>query len=144
TGSARPTGWRALRNAGKTNCKARRRPRPQPASHPRRAGYSGEANIPPERLAAKRVECAERFKALEATASAQPGDDPRIAALKADVQKAIDAGELAKADTLLADAERERRRALTEQRHALARLSLTAADISARRGEIALTRLRYR
>ena len=36
----------------------------------------GEANVPPERLAAKLVEFAERFKALQATASAQPGDGP--------------------------------------------------------------------
>ncbi|MGX9431798.1 hypothetical protein [Bradyrhizobium sp. LeoA1S1] len=97
----------------------------------------GENNVPPERLGAKLVEIAERFKALQATASAQPGDGPRIAALKADVQKAIDAGELAKADALLADVE-------TEQRGALDRLAVNAADTSAQRGEIALTRLRYK
>jgi hypothetical protein len=61
-------------------------------------GILGENDIPPERLAAKLVEVAESFKALKATASAQPGDDPKIAALKADAQKAIEAGELAKAD----------------------------------------------
>jgi hypothetical protein len=54
----------------------------------------GENNIPPERLAAKLVEIAERFKDLQATASAEPGDDPKIAALKTDAQKAIEAGEL--------------------------------------------------
>jgi outer membrane PBP1 activator LpoA protein len=95
----------------------------------------GENDVPPEQLAAKLVEIAERFKALEAPASAEPGDDPRIAALKADVQKAIDAGELAKADALLADVE-------TEQRRALDRLAVNAADTSAQRGEIALTQLR--
>src|SRR5204862_1984164 len=68
-------------------------------------GILGENDIPPERLAAKLVEIAERFKALQTTASAQPGDDPKIAALKSDAQKAIEAGELAKADTLLADVE---------------------------------------
>src|SRR6266550_485697 len=96
----------------------------------------GENDIPPERLAAKLVEIAERFKVLQATASAQPGDDPKIAALKADAQKAVDAGELTKADALLADVE-------TEQRRALDRLAVDAAETSARRGEIALTRLRY-
>src|SRR5262249_20867900 len=85
---------------------------------------------------AKLVEIAERFKDLQATASAQPGDDPRIAALKADAQKAIEAGELAKADALLADVE-------TEQRRALDRLAVNAAETSAQRGEIALARLRY-
>src|SRR5262252_10369519 len=96
----------------------------------------GENDIPPERLAAKLVEIAERFKDLQATASAQPGDDPKIAALKTDAQKAIEAGELAKADALLADVE-------TEQRQALDRLAVSAAETSAQRGEIALTRLRY-
>src|SRR5947208_6200274 len=42
-------------------------------------GILGENDIPPERLAAKLVEIAERFKDLQATASAQPGDDPKIA-----------------------------------------------------------------
>jgi hypothetical protein len=98
-------------------------------------GVLGENNIPPERLAAKLVEIAESFKGLKATASAQPGDDPKIAALKADAQKAIEAGELAKADVLLANVEREQRRALDH-------LAVNAAETSAQRGEIALTRLR--
>src|SRR5262245_45802166 len=96
----------------------------------------GENDIPPERLAAKLVEIAERFKDLQATASAQPGDDAKIAALKTDAQKAIEAGELTKADALLADVE-------TEQRRALDRFAVNAAETSAKRGEIALTRLRY-
>ena len=99
-------------------------------------GVLGENDIPPERLAAKLVEIAERFKFLQATASAQPGDDPKIAGLKTDAQKAIEAGELTKADALLADVE-------TEQRLGLDRLAVDAAETSARRGEIALTRLRY-
>src|SRR5437763_13203816 len=41
----------------------------------------GENDIPPERLAAKLVEIAERFKDLQTNASAQPGDDPKITAL---------------------------------------------------------------
>src|SRR5262249_24568242 len=88
-------------------------------------GILGENDIPPERLAAKLVEIAERFKALQETASAQPGDDPKIVALKTDAQKAIDAGELAKADALLADVE-------TEQRRALDRLAVNAAETTAR------------
>src|SRR5262245_25483198 len=99
-------------------------------------GILCENDIPPERLAAKLVEIAERFKDLQATASAQPGDDPKIAAFKTDAQRAIDAGELAKADAFLADVE-------TEQRRALDRFAVNAAETSAQRGEIALTRLRY-
>jgi tetratricopeptide (TPR) repeat protein len=87
-------------------------------------------------LADKLVEIAEQFKVLKASASSQPDDNPKAAALKADAQKAIDAGELAKADALLADVE-------TEQKRDFDRLALKVAETSARRGEIALTRLRY-
>src|SRR6516162_7667191 len=90
-------------------------------------GILGENDIPPERLAAKLVEIAERFQDLQATASAQLGDDPKIAAFKIDARKAIEAGELAKADALLADVE-------TEQRRALDRLAVNAAETSAQRG----------
>jgi len=100
-------------------------------------GILGEKDIPPERLAAKLVEIAERFKDLQTTALAQPEDSPTIVSLRAEAQKAIEAGELAKADALLADVE-------TEQRRSLDRLAINAAETSARRGEIALTRLRYR
>jgi len=96
----------------------------------------GENNIPPERLGAKLVEIAERFKDLQTIASAQPGDSPAIVSLKAQAQKATEAGELAKADALLADVEAEQRRALDH-------LAVNAAETSARRGHIALTRLRY-
>ena len=96
----------------------------------------GENNIPPERLAAKLVEIAERFKDLQATASVQSGDSPTIVSLRAEAQKAIEEGELAKADALLAEVE-------TEQRRAHDRIALSVAETSARRGEIALTRLRY-
>jgi len=94
----------------------------------------GENDIPPERLAAKLVEIAESFKALKATASAQPSDDRKIVALKTDAQNAIEAGDLAKADALLAEAQAEQTRGLDR---------LAAADTFSRRGEIALTRLRY-
>src|SRR5262245_35606530 len=103
----------------------------------------GENDVPPERLAAKLVEIAERFKALQETASAQPGDDPKITALKAEAQKAIDAGDLTKADALLAEVETEQRRDRDRQAAALDRQTLNVAETSARRGKIALTRLRY-
>jgi tetratricopeptide (TPR) repeat protein len=99
-------------------------------------GILGENDIPPEQLAAKLVEIAESFKALKATALAQPGEDPKIAALKTDAQKAIEAGDLAKADALLAQAQAEQTRNLDG-------LAVNAADTFSRRGEIALTRLRY-
>jgi len=85
-------------------------------------GILGEYDIPPKRLAAKLVEIAERFKDLQVTASAQPGDDPKIAVLKAKAQTAIEAGQLAEADVLLAVVE-------TEQRRALDRLAVNAAPL---------------
>jgi tetratricopeptide (TPR) repeat protein len=96
----------------------------------------GEANVAPENLATKLVEVAERLKSLQATASIQVGDNTRVTALKADAQKAIDAGDLAKADVLLSEIEREQR---TESD----RLAVNLADTLARRGEIAMARLRY-
>ncbi len=96
----------------------------------------GERNIPPEKLAAKLVEVAERYKALQSAAAAQPGDDAKITALKAEAQKAIQAGELAKADESLAKIEKI-------QTEALDRLALNAAQTSDQRGDLALTQLHY-
>ena len=96
----------------------------------------GEANVPPERLAAKLLEIAERFKDLQQTAIAKPGDDAKIAALKFDAQKAIGEGDLDKADKLLADVE-------LQQRQAHERLAADEAQTAAQRGDIAMIRLRY-
>ena len=96
----------------------------------------GEANVPPEKLAAKLVEIAEKFKDLQTAAAAQPGDDSKITALKAEAQKAIQDGQLGKADDLLAAIEKI-------QTEALDRLALNAAQTTAQRGNLALTRLRY-
>jgi hypothetical protein len=96
----------------------------------------GEANVPLERLAAKLVEIAEKFKELKTAAAVQPGDDAKIAALKAQAQKAIRDGELGKADEILAAIEKI-------QTEALDRLALNAAQTTAQRGDLALTRLRY-
>jgi hypothetical protein len=96
----------------------------------------GEKNVPPERLAAKLVEIAGKFKDLQTAAAAQPGDDAKITALKAEAQKAIQYGELGKADEILAVIEKN-------QTEALDRLALNAAQTTAQRGDVALARLRY-
>jgi hypothetical protein len=96
----------------------------------------GEANVPPERLGAKLVDIAQRFKELRTAAAAQPGDDSKITALKAEAQKAIQDGELGKADEILAAIEKI-------QTEALDRLALYAAQTTAQRGVVAWTRLRY-
>src|SRR3984893_16197799 len=96
----------------------------------------GEANVPPERLAAKLVEIAGKFKELKTAAVAQPGDDSKITALKAEAQKAIQDGQLGKADEILAAIEKI-------QTEALDRLALNAAQTTDQRGDVALTRVRY-
>jgi tetratricopeptide (TPR) repeat protein len=90
-----------------------------------------ENDISLELLVIKLVEIAERFKALHRSLSALSSDDPKAATLEAKARKAIDAGELAQADAILAQAE-------TEDRQVLDR-----AGTLAKRGEIALARLRY-
>src|ERR1019366_4354523 len=96
----------------------------------------GEADVSPDRLGANLVEIAEKFKDLRTVAAAQRGDDAKIAALKALAQKAIQDGELGKADEFLAEVEKI-------QTGALERLALNAAQTTAQRGDLALTRLRY-
>src|SRR3984893_9942445 len=96
----------------------------------------GEADVPPERLAAKLVEIAGKFKDLRTAAAAQPGDDSKITALKAVAQKAIQDGELDKAQEILARVEKI-------QDEASERLVLNAAQTAAQLGDLALARLRY-
>jgi tetratricopeptide (TPR) repeat protein len=96
----------------------------------------GEKNVPPEQLGAKLVNIAEKYKDLQTAAAAQPGDDAKITALKVEAQKAIQDGQLGKADDLLAAIEKI-------QTEALDRLALNAAQTTAQRGDVALTRLRY-
>jgi len=84
----------------------------------------GEADVPPERLAAKLLEIAGRYKDLQTAAAAQPGDDAKITALKGEAQKAIQDGELGKADEILAEIEKI-------QTEALDRLALNCAASSA-------------
>jgi tetratricopeptide (TPR) repeat protein len=97
----------------------------------------GENNVPDELLGTRLVEIAGHFEHLKSGASADPGDSPAVVALKAAVQRAVDAGELAEADGLLAEIARE-------QRNDLDRFATHLAETLGRRAEIALTRLRYR
>jgi tetratricopeptide (TPR) repeat protein len=96
----------------------------------------GEKDVSPERLAAKLIEIANQYIQLKNSASVLPGDDAKIATLKADAQKAIENFDLAKADNLLAEAE-------SAERAAFDRMALNVAETAARRGNVALTRLRY-
>jgi tetratricopeptide (TPR) repeat protein len=97
----------------------------------------GEADIPPERVEAELVEIAAKFKELQLAAGAQPGDNVKITAMKGDAQKAIQNGELGKADEILTAIEKM-------QDLEISRLALNAAQTTAQRGDVALTQLHYR
>ena len=96
----------------------------------------GEKDIPPERLGAKLVEIAQKFKDLESIAAAQPGDDAEVTALKNEAEEAIKAGALGHADDLLAEID-------AKQAAAEDRLAANRAATKAKRGEVALAQLRY-
>ena len=96
----------------------------------------GERDIPPERLAAKLIEIAEKYNAIKAMTSANPGDDAKTSALRGDAQRAIDLGDLEKADALLSEV-------IAEQKRAHDRLDLNIAETFGKRGDIAMARLRY-
>jgi hypothetical protein len=72
----------------------------------------GEKDIPPERLAAKLIEIAQKFNDLKSASTAQPGDDAEIEALRQQVQAAIVSGDLVRADSVLAQIEMKQRAAL--------------------------------
>jgi hypothetical protein len=87
-----------------------------------------ENDIPLELLVVKLVEIAEHFKSLERAPSVLANNDSKGASLEARARKAIDAGDLAQADTFFARVET----------HDVP----DRAGTLAKRGEIALARLR--
>src|SRR4051812_28349584 len=97
----------------------------------------GDAQVAPERIGERLIEIAERYKGLLVQAEARPGDDPVVARLRAAAHTALEQGDLGRADTLFSEVEQEQDAALDRQ-------ALDAAATRAQRGEIALTRLRYR
>ena len=97
----------------------------------------GEAGVAPEQVGERLVEIASRYKELLIQVDARPEDEPEVARLKAAAREALETGDLDQADALLAEVEQL-------QDSALDRLALEAAATRVQRGEIALTRLRYR
>ena len=97
----------------------------------------GEEAVPRERWMDALGEIAERFKRLQQDLAAASGDTPEITRLKQDARTALDAGDLQCADDLL-------QRVLVEEDRAIEQRRLQAAATAAQRGEIAMTRLRYR
>lgn len=100
-------------------------------------GVLGEADVPAEKQPARLVEIAEDYNRVRQQAGAAPSDPPDVARLKGEASAALDAGELARADALLAQV-------LAAEDAAIEQRRLEAARTAAQMGGIALTRLRYR
>lgn len=96
----------------------------------------GEAEIEVETVPRRLVQIAESYKTLVAQAEAEAVDDSGTARFKAELREALDALDLDRADTLLAQA-------LAAQDRDLENRALQAAIACARRGHLARTRLRY-
>ncbi|WP_299623071.1 tetratricopeptide repeat protein, partial [Pelagibius sp.] len=97
----------------------------------------GEANVPLEQLEERLVKVAEDYKRVKSQVSANPDDPSEVAALKREARAALDSGDLDRADSLL-------EQVIVAEEAALEKRQLEAARTSALRGDIALTRLRYR
>jgi tetratricopeptide (TPR) repeat protein len=96
-----------------------------------------DADVVPHRLSRTLVDIAERHKELLARIKVEPGDSPAVGRSKAQTRDALESGDFARADALLATIEKE-------QEKASGRSAATAAITHALRGDLALIRLRYR
>jgi hypothetical protein len=110
----------------------------------------GETDVPEEKIPARLVQIASHFAQTRDELAALAPDDPHGAELVRSAKSALDAGRLAEADTLL-DQAKEAELAALRQAHELKqkaqeaqdRHALNAAKLTAGRGNIALTQLRY-
>ncbi len=110
----------------------------------------GEQNVPPEQIGLKLGEVATRYRELRERWSVFDTTDPVIAALAAQAKAALEAGRYAEADELLrrtADAEEAAARRAEQMARDAQRAAETrwarAAEAEGRRGDLAMTRLRY-
>jgi len=97
----------------------------------------GEAGIAVEAIPGKLVEIANRYQTLVAQAAAAPSDDPETARLKVELHAALERVDLDRADALLAEI-------LAAQDLDIQSRALQASATCAQRGDLAMTRLRYR
>jgi tetratricopeptide (TPR) repeat protein len=110
----------------------------------------GETDVLEEKIPARLVQIASHFAQTRDELAALAPDDPLGAELVRSAKSAVDAGRLAEADTLL-DQAKEAELAALRQAHELKqkaqeaqdRHALNAAKLTAGRGNIALTQLRY-
>jgi tetratricopeptide (TPR) repeat protein len=110
----------------------------------------GERDVPPEQIATKLGEIAAKHRALMDRWSVLDTADPATGALAAEAKAAIDAGRYDEADAMLVRA-RDQEIAAARQAEQLAhdaqqaaeRRWLRAAEADGKRGDLAMTRLRY-
>jgi tetratricopeptide (TPR) repeat protein len=110
----------------------------------------GETDVPEEKIPARLVEIASHFAQTRDELAALAPDDPHAAELARSAKSALDTGRLAEADSLLDEAKevelvafRQARELKQKAQEAEDRHALNAAKLTAGRGSIALTQLRY-
>ena len=110
----------------------------------------GEQNISPEQIPLKLGQIAERHRAMLDRWSVLDATDPAVAALATEAKTAIDNGRYDDADALLQRAQeqdvaaaRQADQLARDARQASERRWLRAAEAEGKRGDLAMTRLRY-
>ncbi len=110
----------------------------------------GERNVSDENVPARLIEIATQFARARVELGPLDPSDPHAADLARQVKRALEAGELTKAETLLEQAKDSERAALREARQliqkaeqAVDRHALNLAKMESSQGDIALTQLRY-
>ncbi len=105
--------------------------------------FIGEAGVPPEQQLTRLVEIAIEVRELKAQATPDPTDEPEVIRLKDQVREALETGRLEQADELLSEIEAVQDDLLEQQQRQIEHQQLDRAATTARRGGVALTRLRY-
>src|SRR5262249_11513037 len=110
----------------------------------------GEQDVPPEQIGTKLGEIAAKYRGLMDRWSVLDTADPATAALAAEAKAAIDAGHYDAADAALlrardqeAGAARQAEQLARDAQQAAGKRGLRVAEADGKRGDLAMTRLRY-
>lgn len=103
----------------------------------------GEAEVPPEQLTDRLVEIAGRYQELLAWFENTSSADPEVRRIKVEAREALDAGDFARAETLLNQAKARDLSAIDQMQADLDARKFSAADAAAGNGALMMTQLRY-
>lgn len=103
-----------------------------------------EKQVPPEDLDSTLRKIATRYKELQKKMVPALFDDSKVAELKAQAKVALNAGDFEKAEKLLNRASSEAAQCATRRLKAAHDCFLSAAELNARNGDLAETRLNYK